>query len=228
MKKALFLLLSTVVLLPGCGWNNKSKDSKKPTRKHKKVAFEDSVNIPICDEEIRSYFDDDVSEFVLEDDFDTTEDIAAKDLNIDGIETAAADIEDDFFWIEDIDTQEDTFKNVYFEFDNSDVNNDQEEYVQHNIDIAQRIIKEGNLASITIEGHACSSAGSRNYNLAISNSRAEKVAHRFVECGIPQECVKIVGRGVDVPALNENGNPVTGDKNTQWANRRVEIKVYQS
>ncbi len=229
MNKSFLWVLAIVLALPGCF----GKKDKKETRKgKKKTAMHVEVDIPVVDEEIKNYFDDDVDEFALlednEEDFDA-ETIADLDLDIDldALEQASADeLDDDFFWVEDVDEPEDSFKNLYFAFDKSDLKEDQEEYVAQNIEYAKELIERGESPTITIEGHSCSSAGSRSYNLAISNNRADVVASRFVADGIPRESIKIVGRGQDVPALDLDGNPIAGDSTQQWPNRRVEIKVY--
>ena len=80
---------------------------------------------------------------------------------------------------------------------------------------------------LVIDGHACHSAGSRAYNLALSERRAKVLADLMIEAGIPADCVKIVGRGDEMAAL-VNGKPVDGDREQQWPNRRDEIHVVYS
>ncbi len=223
MKKLLALLVAAVVMLPGCGGEKTKPKAKKKT----KVTAQ--VDIPVAEDTMKSFFDEDVNEFALLDEQESVEDLEkAQQELLSETEQAVADVlDDDFFWIDDIDVQEeDSFKKVYFEFDKSQVNEDQEEYIQHNIELAKRLMEEGANCTITIEGNACSSAGSRAYNLAISNNRAEAVAKRFVANGVPRQNIKVVGRGTDKPVLDEEGNPIAGDKDQQQPNRRVEIIVY--
>ena len=227
MKKSFLWVLAVLLVLPGCFGG---KDKKKTRKGKKKTELHAEVDIPVVDEEIKSYFDNDVDEFAEGDaeilDIETVADLDL-DMEIDALEQASADdLDDDFFWIEDIDEPKDSFKNVYFEFNKQDLKEDQEEYIAQNIEMAKDLIDQGESPMITVEGHACGSSGSRSYNLAISNNRAESVASRFVADGVPRECIKVVGRGQDVPAIGVDGNPVEGDRNQQWPNRRVEIKVY--
>jgi len=226
MKKSISLLVAVLILLPGCWGKKKPKAEKKVT---KKVAFCPEVEIPLVENDILSYFQEDVDEFVLaEDDILADNELGSvKDATIGEIEEVVADsLDDDFFWVSDIDEEGRTFKTVYFNFDKYDIQEGQEEYVAKNIDLAKELIAEGETPIITVEGHACSSAGSRSYNYAISNNRADVVAQRFIAEGIPHENVKVVARGNDAPTLDEHGNPIAGNREEQWVNRRVEIKVY--
>ncbi|MCK5632633.1 OmpA family protein, partial [bacterium] len=169
MKKYLSLFIAAILLLPACGWSSKSKSSRKAKQKTEMQTAQ--VDIPVVSDEITSYFDEDVNEFELESVQAEMPDFEAIDES--EIEQAALDsLDDDFFWIEESDEKKDSFKNVYFDFDKEDVEKDQEEYISHNVEVAQKLIEEGENPTITIEGHACSSAGSRAYNLAISNNRA--------------------------------------------------------
>lgn len=228
MKKNFALFVAVLMLLPGC-WGRK-KDTKAQ-KEGEKVAFHEAdafVDIPVADEQVRSYFDDDVDQFaLLEDDLDSEDLGMLDDITIAEIEEALAEnVEDDFFWVEDIDSEGREFKTVYFDFDKHSIKADQEEYVQKNIELVKELIAAGEKPEVIIEGNACSAAGSRNYNLAISNSRAEIVAKRFAQAGISEDVYKVVGRGQDNPVIAENGQPVTGDKDQQWVNRRVEVRIY--
>lgn len=221
MKKICALGIVMLLSLPGC-WGR--KEDQKKNAKNKKVAFQSEVSIPVT-EDITSRYDDDVNEFALLED-EAIDALWAKEEA--ELETAQADTadQDDFFWVEDVVEKEDSFKNVYFDFDAQGIREDQEEYISQNIEKAKRIIVAGDDPKIIIEGNACSSAGSRTYNIAKSNNRAQIVAERFIANGVPRENIKIVGRGSDNPSLDEAGNPIMGGKEDQWANRRVEIKVY--
>ena len=58
------------------------------------------------------------------------------------------------------------FKTLYFEFDKDDLTPEQQVALKHDIEEIQKMIKQGKI--IVIEGHACHSAGSAIYNLALS------------------------------------------------------------
>jgi outer membrane protein OmpA-like peptidoglycan-associated protein len=221
MKKVLALVLTALVVLPGCGGRKKnkattSKDSKKKTE----VVAE--VNMPLnSDDEMKSYFDADASELTLVDDKQATPDVVkAEAPKVE--ETKVA--ENDFTWTKEEASKD--FANVYFDFDKEGVRQDQEVAVTKDIEHAKSVIARGETPVITVEGNACSSAGSRSYNLALSTNRAAVVADRFVAAGVDRENIKIVGRGQDNPALDAQGNPVSGSREQQWPNRRVEVKLY--
>lgn len=219
MKKILSIMIVVLMALPGC-WGKKDVKKTKP----KKNQVTSNVDIPVVDEEIKSFFDEDVNEFALIDDLKDSDFDFASDLEVSEIEKQIAnEMESDFFWVEDTDG---TFKTVYFDFDKYDIKSDQEEYISANINLVKDMIEEGKNPQLTIEGNACSSSGSKTYNMAISNSRADIVAKRFVDAGIPAEIIKVVGRGSDNPELDKDGNPISGDKDQQWLNRRVEVRVY--
>jgi len=227
MKKNLALFVAVAMLLPGCGCRKKDKKVKKGAEVAFHEADSEFVDIPVADEQVVSYFDEDAEKFeLLTEDLDNEDLGMLEEITVAEIEEALAEsIEDDFFWVEDIDAEGREFKTVYFDFDKYSISADQEEYVSKNIELIKEMVAAGETPEVIIEGHACSSAGSRNYNLAISNSRAEIVAQRLLEAGISQDTLKVVGRGVDSPIM-ENGQPLTGDKEQQWKNRRVEVRIY--
>ena len=82
------------------------------------------------------------------------------------------------------------------------------------------MIKQGK--TIVIEGHACHSAGSAIYNLALSEKRARHVAQKFAEAGIDSCNIKIAPRGQEMPIVKE------GNRKQQAPNRRVEIFAIDS
>lgn len=138
------------------------------------------------------------------------------------IETDAAY---DFTWVAES-ANEDGFKNIYFTFDGKGIKEDQVEALAENIQTAKACI-ESNRAynpTLIIEGHACSSAGREAYNMAISEVRAKQVYQACLDAGIPANCMKIVGRGQEIPAVID-GMPVAGDRLAQAPNRRCEMHV---
>lgn len=126
-----------------------------------------------------------------------------------------------FSW-ENIDAEKtrNLFKTLYFDFDKDFLNAKEEPALKHDIQEAKKMIKDGK--TIVIEGHACHSAGSAAYNLAISERRARCVAQKFAEHGIDASHIKIAPRGQEMP-VRKGGN-----KQEQWVNRRVEIYAIDS
>jgi peptidoglycan-associated lipoprotein len=207
---SLALLLSVLVGLSGCG----KKGPKNAVKNNKKVAWND-VSVPVADDGVRSFFDDDINEFAL------AEDGSSK--------TLAQNDAKDFSWAAA--QNEDGLNPVYFDFDRFAIRPDQEavvgsdvKRVKSELKVAQ---KNGDASVIVVEGHACHAAGSSVYNMALSEKRAKVLADRLSKEGVPAENMKIVGRGNEVSAVL-NGKAVTGSREEQWANRRDEIRVVRS
>ncbi len=215
-KQYVVVLLALLALTPGCGGKKKkSKHHKSP----KSEVFTE-IDIPVAnDTSIRSFFDDEVGEFSLADD---TKDKTAP--------TSLAQ-QDEFSWVEEpANKDQGQFKIVYFNFDDYTLRQDQEAALAYDIEQVKKVVAEradSEHPTIVIDGHACHSAGSHVYNLALSEKRAKVLADRFIAAGVPSECVKIVGRGMEVPALVD-GKPVDGDREQQWPNRRDEIRILYS
>jgi outer membrane protein OmpA-like peptidoglycan-associated protein len=196
-------LLVLLIGVAGCGNKKKAKAVK-----HDKETMS-NVDIPVAGDGIRSIFDDEINAYTLADDQKDADKVKSSD----------------FSW-EDEKNQK--FKVVYFDFDKYSIRPDQEEVVAFDIEEIKKSLDEakekGIKPLVVIEGHACHSAGSAVYNLALSEKRAKVLADSMVAQGIPQESIKIVGRGKEVPAVVE-GKAVDGDRQSQWANRRDEVRV---
>lgn len=216
-KQYVVVLLSLLALTPAC-----RKKKSKPVKFHNKSEVFTEVDIPVAgDNSIRSFFDDEVGEFALADD--------TKDKNIPAPGAPAA--QDDFSWVQETTgNSRDQFKIVYFKFDDYALHADQEAILAYDIEQVKKTIaeREGDAhPTVVIDGHSCHSAGSHVYNLALSEKRAKVLADRFIAAGVPSDCIKIVGRGMEVPAMVD-GRPVDGDREQQWPNRRDEIRILYS
>ena len=113
-------------------------------------------------------------------------------------------------------TPEGQFKPVYFDFNKYDIRADQQNIVDEDTAQAQKVMKKHKHKKLVVEGHASPEKGSRAYNMALSQKRAEKVKAEHVKRGIPAENITTVGRGQEMPvkyihSVEEN-----------WPNRRVE------
>lgn len=186
MKKALSLMLFVVALAPACGKKKKVVTTRQ----------DGSMNIPLASGDRRSFFDDEVNAFVLEDD------------------AQLAQEQNQASWVAQADTKQ--FKPVYFDFDKFAIRNDQESQVEVDAQEALKVAKN-NDKGVVVEGHACHSAGSKAYNLILSEHRAQTVAKRLVEEGVPNDSMKVVGRGTEMPIV------LGGSREEQWVNRRVEV-----
>ncbi len=229
MKKACALSIILLLSLPGCGGGGGSCKTKSCGRVEKTTFVEEvdsAADMPLAegeevasDETVCRYFDQgELGEFVEADYLAQTDDEYAPD-------------QDELSFAHASDYQSSAFKTVYFEFNSSGVKKEQEKVAaqdaQQALDVVAQARARGEEPVIVIEGHACHSAGSPAYNLALSEKRAKAVADLFKKAGVPASNIKIVGLGAEVPAY-VNGKAVDGSRQDQWANRRVEVHVINS
>lgn len=105
---------------------------------------------------------------------------------------------------------------VYFEFDSSDVSAAD----RATIEAHAAYLARNPSATVSLEGHA-DERGSREYNMALGEQRAEAVRRLMSLMGASDQQIRTVSYGEERPA-------VLGHDETSWAqNRRVEI-VYVS
>lgn len=109
-------------------------------------------------------------------------------------------------------------KKIYYQFNDPKIREDQFETVKNNLKKAKELVNKG--YEIVVEGHACDSAGSRDYNMHLSEVRAEGVADYFVHNGLDAQSISTVGRGCEMLIVPE------GTKEQQAPNRRVEVYAY--
>lgn len=207
IKKVSALLIVLLISLPGCG-----RKKRNDYRTMAKADNFETVNLALADknlevnEETKQFFDE-MDEFVrvVGDDFDLRED---------GIK------QDEFAWQAAGDQQLDT---IYFGFNKDKVDKTERSKLAHNIDKTQQLLQDaGSKAQIVVEGHACASAGSDAYNLALSERRAKEVSDQLVASGVARTQIKTVGRGNEMLIVKEGG------REEQAPNRRVEMHVIHS
>jgi peptidoglycan-associated lipoprotein len=100
-------------------------------------------------------------------------------------------------------TDEDLFsqnvKDIYFDYDKSDIRGDQQASVQAD---AQFFNQHGNM-SFTVEGH-CDERGSTDYNLALGDSRAASVKNALTAAGVSASRIKTISYGKEKPFCMES------------------------
>ena len=104
---------------------------------------------------------------------------------------------------------------VYFDFDSSKVGDDYVELVKHH----GRYLSSNPSASIRLEGHT-DERGTREYNIALADRRAQAVKRLLMFQGASDNQVTIISYGEEKPAT-------LGHAEAAWSmNRRAEL-VYQ-
>ena len=73
--------------------------------------------------------------------------------------------------------------------------------------------------TVVLQGHACPFAGSREYNIMLSENRSKQIKEYFVQHGIPADKLKVVGFGFEKPIVRY------GNMEQHAVNRRVEYQV---
>lgn len=205
MNKQFLLALTILALVPGCGlWQSKSK---KPVNKHDILT---DVDIPLAEDSVKNFFDEDLGDLSLADD--------ATALEGDGGQYA---------WLDDSGNRH-GFRKVYFDFDKYSIKSTEKESVAQDVNRMKQFLAQeessGKAVQFVINGNADHAAGSDAYNRILSEKRAKTLKDAAVAAGVPAHKIKIVGRGADIPEL-VNGRPCTGDREQQWPNRRDEIQV---
>lgn len=105
--------------------------------------------------------------------------------------------------------------NIYFEYDKSDLSMDASSQIRS----LANALKSNNSSKITIEGH-CDERGTREYNLALGERRANSVKDLLILNGVNSKRIRTVSYGEEKPA-------VSGSNESAWSkNRRAIVKVY--
>jgi peptidoglycan-associated lipoprotein len=116
-------------------------------------------------------------------------------------------------------TDEDLFnqnaKDVYFDYDKSDIRPDQRASVQAD---AQFFSQHTNM-NFTIEGH-CDERGSTDYNLALGDKRASAVKDALTSAGVSANRIKTISYGKEKPFCTESNEAC-------WQQNRRGHLVYQ-
>jgi peptidoglycan-associated lipoprotein len=116
-------------------------------------------------------------------------------------------------------TDEDLFsqniKDVYFDYDKSNIRADQQGSIQANV---QFLNQHPNI-NFTIEGH-CDERGSTDYNLALGDQRASSVKNALTAAGINASRIKTISYGKEKPFCTESNEAC-------WQQNRRGHFVYQ-
>ncbi len=114
-------------------------------------------------------------------------------------------------------SQEDLIVNVgdrvFFGYDSSDLDSDALELLQDQV----AWLKQNSNVSVTIEGH-CDERGTREYNLALGEKRAQSVKNYLIGLGINPDRVSTISYGKERPA-------VVGSNDGAWSQNRRSVTI---
>ena len=114
-------------------------------------------------------------------------------------------------------SQEDLIVNVgdrvYFAFDSYELDDDAKELLQ----LQAAWLKQYNKNSITIEGH-CDERGTREYNLALGEKRAQAVKNYLNNLGVNRSSLSTISYGKERPA-------VVGSNDAAWGQNRRSVTI---
>ncbi|MFA6066609.1 MAG: OmpA family protein [Candidatus Babeliaceae bacterium] len=200
MKNGLFFLTIVLFLLPSCGLKKKKSCISENKTCEIKVDYQDGDG--------KSLFVDDIDAFVFEEEVDPYSSYIQE-----GGDLKFSDIADNSL----LENDNHILKTIYFDFDQYVIRQDQQSALSYNLENIRSIAAEGKI--IVIEGHACDSAGSPAYNMALSHKRAQHLYNYLIKHGIPANKLKVVGRGNEMCVVQG------GTREQQAPNRRVEMHV---
>jgi peptidoglycan-associated lipoprotein len=106
-------------------------------------------------------------------------------------------------------------KDVYFDYDKSDIRADQQSSLQADV---QFLNQHANV-NITIEGH-CDERGSTDFNLALGDQRASAVKNALTAGGLSASRIKTISYGKEKPFCTESNEAC-------WQQNRRGHLVYQ-
>lgn len=206
MITRLFCTVLLLLTIPGC------KNTRR-TIKTKTLTQETAPNLE------QAQYDEELGAFVVSDDDNKFSAAVAAQMNkeeeltAEDSERTAGDIQ--------ADSAKYGLERVNFEFNKYKIDEltpDQKPVLAHNAKILKSLSDKG--YRFSIEGHACDSAGSTEYNMMLSEDRAKEVQKYMVRQGVKGP-ISVVGFGCEhllVPS---------GDRKQQAPNRRVEIYAYK-
>lgn len=106
-------------------------------------------------------------------------------------------------------------KNIYFEFDSAELTGNSEE----GINVILNFLNNNPSVNILLEGHT-DDVGEEEYNMVLSERRAETVKNALIDRGVSAERIKAKGCGSTQPLL-----PNKLDDELNFLNRRVTMSV---
>ena len=111
---------------------------------------------------------------------------------------------------------------VQFAQNSADIDANQREAIEESVAVAKAAIADGH--ELTIQGHA-SQLGDEQYNLELSEARAEALKQALVDNGVPQEKVHIAAYGESVPLQWTTADTQEAQAEALAVNQRAQLVV---
>lgn len=213
IKKGSFLILVLLLSLPGCGKKKEKKAARpKKTEVTQVESSGASKELDLAeDATIKSFFDE----------MDEFSKLEGQELDL-----AEADSASNNELTSADETDSKKLDPVYFAFDKYNVASEQKGRVTSDAEKVKRLLAEakadGLKPKLMIDGYACDSAGTKDYNLKLSQKRAKEVTGQLVKQGVLPGDVESKGYGATNLVLAK------GSRDEQWVNRRVELHIVYS
>jgi len=134
-------------------------------------------------------------------------------------ESTVSSSSDDSADVESIEpgSQEDLIVNVgdrvFFGYDSAELDSDAQELLQNQV----AWLKQYSDTSVTIEGH-CDERGTREYNLALGEKRAQAVKNYLISLGVSSDRVSTISYGKERPS-------VVGSHEGAWSQNRRSVTI---
>jgi peptidoglycan-associated lipoprotein len=106
-------------------------------------------------------------------------------------------------------------KDIFFDFDKSDIRADQTAA----LDADAKWLRDHTVVGVTVEGH-CDERGTREYNLALGERRANAVRDALVALGVDPAQIKTISYGKERPFCTETPKETKAKEDCWQANRR--------
>lgn len=100
---------------------------------------------------------------------------------------------------------------VFFKYNSSELSHEAQKTLMHQA----KWLKEHTNFSLTVAGH-CDERGTREYNIALGERRAEAAKHFLVKHGVDAKRVETISYGKERPA-------VVGDNEEAWSKNRRSV-----
>ncbi len=246
MKRLPLLCIVLAFLIPGCGKKKQKPSTKEqPSLVKQKKTKKLASGIPVYKDGQDLLDDEDVSNFAFVDDENTsntqskntTKPVATKKvasvidaqkesdnaafIDDESVQTLAQN-EADGISAEDETAGDYDFKTVNFDLNRNEIRDDQRPLVEEDCSVARKAVTEGK--KVVVAGHCCQ-LGSHSYNMALSERRAEVMRGEMIKHGVPEENIKVVGLGSEMPLVWSEKKDRAALVKELSPNRRTEISV---